>query len=115
MEKMIMFAIKKYHFKNCCPRVGKNVPEIEKDGSDEASHQSDCEFLLNIVYVQDSVYINQIKNENSDWSVTLPLNGIPVSYKIDTGAQCNSIPLTILKKNRSWIRPLSIEYTVISI
>ena len=26
------------------------------------------------------------------------MNGIPVSYKIDIGAQCNVIPLTILKK-----------------
>ena len=31
-------------------------------------------------------------------SITLPSKGIPVSYKIDTGAQCNLIPLTILKK-----------------
>ena len=30
----------------------------------------------------------------TDWSITLPLNEIPVSYKIDTRAQCNNIPLT---------------------
>ena len=36
--------------------------------------------------------------KNSDGSITLSLNGIPVSYKIDTGAQCNIVPLTILKK-----------------
>ena len=47
--------------------------------------------------MQDSSYINQIKNENSDWSITLPSNGNPASYKIDTGAQCNAIPLTISK------------------
>ena len=43
-----------------------------------------------------------IKNENrmkTDWSITLPSNGIPTSYKIDTGAQCNVILLTILKKH----------------
>ena len=33
-----------------------------------------------------------------DWSITLPSNGIPVSYKIDSGAQFNFIPLTILRK-----------------
>ena len=48
--------------------------------------------------MQDSSYINQIKNENPDWSITLPSNGNPASYKIDTGAQCNAIPLTIFKK-----------------
>ena len=47
---------------------------------------------------QDSAHINQIKNENSDWSINLPSNGIPVSYLIYTGAQCNVIPLTFLKK-----------------
>ena len=48
--------------------------------------------------MRDSSYINQIKNENPDWSITLPSNGNPASYKIDTGAQCNAIPLTIFKK-----------------
>ena len=37
-------------------------------------------------------------NENCDSSITLPSNGIPVSYKTDTGALCNLIPLTVLKK-----------------
>ena len=50
------------------------------------------------VNIQNSAHINQIKNENSDLPITLPSNGIPVSYKIDTGAQCNVILLTILKK-----------------
>ena len=89
---------KRSHFKVCCPRVAKKVHEIEKDESEEHSDQSDYEFFIETVSIQDSAYINQIKNENSDWSITLPSNGIPVSYKIDTGAQCNVIPLTILKK-----------------
>ena len=55
-------------------------------------------FLIETVNIQDSSHINQIKNENSDWSITLPSNRIPVSYKIDSRAQCNIIPLTILKK-----------------
>ena len=41
--------------------------------------------------------MNQIKNENSDWSITLPSNGIPISCKIDSGAQCNVLPFIILK------------------
>ena len=54
--------------------------------------------MIETVSIQDSLYINQIKNENSDWSITLPSNGTPVSYKIDSGVQCNVIPLAILKK-----------------
>ena len=90
---------KRNHFKVCCPRLAKKVHEIEKDESAEHSNQSNYEFFIETVSIQDSVYIDQIKNENSDWSsIALPSNGIPVSYKIDTGAQCNVIPLTILRK-----------------
>ena len=55
-------------------------------------------FFIEAINIQNSVYVNQIKNENFDWSITLPLNGVSVSYKIDTGAQCNVIPLIILRK-----------------
>ena len=89
---------KKNRFKVCYPRVGKKVHEIEKDESDEPSDQSDHEFFIETGNIQDSAHINQIKNENSDWSINLPSNGIPVSYLIYTGAQCNVIPLTFLKK-----------------
>ena len=60
--------------------------------------QSDYEFFIETANIQDSAHINQIKNENSDWSITLTPNKIPVSHKIDTGAQYNIIPLKILKK-----------------
>ena len=53
---------------------------------------------MDTVNIQDSAHINQIKNKNSDWSITLPLNGIPVSYKTDTGAQYNITLFKILKK-----------------
>ena len=92
-----MSSNKKNHFKVCCLSVGKKVHEIEKDASDGPFDQSDYDFLIGTVNSQDSAHINQIKNENSDWSRTLPSNGILVSYKIVTGAQCNVIPLTILK------------------
>ena len=85
---------KKNRFKVCYPRVGKKVHEIEKDESDEPSDQSDYDFFIETFNTQDSADINQIKNENSDWPITLPSNGIPVSYKTDAGPQCNVIPLT---------------------
>ena len=43
------------------------------------------------------VNIFQIKNEPANWSITLSSNGTPISYKIDTGAQCNVIPVEILE------------------
>ena len=98
MEKSVMFAIKGTISKFAAHVSVKKVHEIEKDESDEPSDQSDYEFFIETVNIQDSALVNQIKNENSDWSITLPSNRISVSYKIDTGAQCNVIPLTILKK-----------------
>ena len=47
---------------------------------------------------RDFAHINQIKIENSDCSITVLLNEISVWYKIYTRAQCNAIPLTILKR-----------------
>ena len=37
------------------------------------------------------VNISLIKNQPSDWNITISSNGTPISYKIDTGAQCNVI------------------------
>ena len=34
------------------------------------------------------VNISQIKNKPSDLNINLSSNGTPISYKIDTGAQC---------------------------
>ena len=96
--KVFHVCNKKNSFKFCRPWVGKKVHEIEKEESNEPSDQSDYEFFIETVNIQDSAHINQIKNENSDWSITLPANGIPVSDKIDTEAQCNVIHLTILKR-----------------
>ena len=63
-----MSSNKKNHFKVCCLSVGKKVHEIEKDASDGPFDQSDYDFLIGTVNSQDSAHINQIKNENSDWS-----------------------------------------------
>ena len=92
--------LKKKHSKSNHNTYNQNTREheIEKDESDEHSDQSNYEFFVETVNIQDSAHINQINNEYSDWSITLNSNGIPVSYKIDTGAQCNVFPLTILKK-----------------
>ena len=43
------------------------------------------------------VNISHIKNEPSDWNISLSSNDTPISYKIDTGAQCNVIPVEYLE------------------
>ena len=58
--KVCYVCNKKNHFKVFCPRFGKRVHEIEKDESDEPSDQSDYEFFIETVNIQNSVHINQI-------------------------------------------------------
>ena len=43
------------------------------------------------------VNISQIKNEPSDLNIAISFNGTPISYQIDTGAQCNVIPVESLE------------------
>ena len=49
------------------------------------------------------VNISQIKNELSNWNITLSSDGTLISYKIDIGAQCS----VILVKNLENISPKS--------
>ena len=89
--RVCLVCNKNNHFKIFCPRVGKKVHEIEKVESDEPCNQSDYEFFIETVNSQDSTHINQIMNKNSDWSITIHLNGIIVSQKRDPGAQCDEL------------------------
>ena len=78
MEKFVMCALKWTISKFAAPRLGKKEHEIEKEEYDEPSNQSDFFFLIKTVNIQDSAHINQTFIENSDWSITLPSNGIHV-------------------------------------
>ena len=53
---------------------------MEKELSDEPSDQSNYEVFIETINIQNLAFINQIKNENDDWSITLSSNGIAVSY-----------------------------------
>ena len=55
--------------------------------------------------------ISQIKNEPSDWNITLSSNSTPISYKIDTGFQFNVIPVESLENisPKSDLQPLNIK------
>ena len=74
-------------------------------------------FFIENVNIQDSAHINQIKNENSDFPIFLSSNEISVSYKIDTRAQRNFIPLTVLKMfdPESNLCPVNINYPHVTI
>ena len=53
---------------------------MEKELSNEPSDQSNYEVFIETINIQNLAFINQIKNENDDWSITLSSNGIAVSY-----------------------------------
>ena len=85
--------------KKYCPRNRKTLFEI-KQTETESPSADEYEFFLDTINLQKNpenlTNISQIKNEPSDWNITLSSNGVPISYKIDTGAQCNVIPCNII-------------------
>ena len=70
------------------------MEQIETD----CEESSDLEFFVETISIQDPLNINETKNDSSVWSITLTSNGLPISYKIDTGAQCNVDPLKMCQK-----------------
>ena len=63
--------------------------------------------LMNTIFFPDTinlqkkprnlVNISQVKNEPSNWNITLSSNHALISYKIDIGVQCNVIPVESLE------------------
>ena len=57
----------------------------------ESPYADEYEFFLDTINLKKNpenlVSISQIKNEPSNWNISLFSNGTPISYKIDIGAQ----------------------------
>ena len=75
--------------KKYCPRNRKTLYEIKQAGTESPS-ADEYEFFLDTINLKKNLEnltnISQIKNEPSDWNITLSSTGVPISYKIDTGA-----------------------------
>ena len=88
---------RKTYFKVYCPRNQKKVHQIEETETD-CKDSSNLESFGEIISTLYPLNINELKNESSVWSVTITSNGPPISYKIDTDAKCNVVPLKIYQK-----------------
>ena len=75
--------------KKYCSRNRKTLYEIKQTGTESPS-ADEYEFFLDTINLKKNLEnltnISQIKDEPSDWNITLSSNGVPISYKIDTGA-----------------------------
>ena len=91
-----------------------------QDTSSSSSDENDDKFFIDLVQVDRNDPLNEsqdvttststqetntsastlfmINDSKSDWSVTLDMNSTDVTFKIDTGAQCNVIPKSLLHK-----------------
>ena len=122
---------RKNHFEVCCPE--KEVNSVaEKNNSIPSSSDDDDEFYIDMVTSASSSPITSNSSTNfftqagsesseasvftvndteSDWSVTLEMNGSDVTFKVDTGAQCNVIPKHLLQKfsPKPKIKPATIK------
>ena len=109
----------KNHFASGCSQ--KMVNQVEgQDTSSSSSDENDDKFFIDVVQVDPNGRLNEsqdvtttttsrepnnsastlftINGSKSDWSVTLDMNSTDVTFKIDTGTQCNVIPKSLLRK-----------------
>ena len=75
------------HFQAVC-RSSTRVKEVFSDNSE----------VLDAVYIHDLA--NHRAGRNDSWLVTLQLNGQPVTFKMDTGADVTVIPMSVLRRQR---------------
>ena len=96
-------------------RNRKTLHKIEQ-AETESPSADEHEFFLDTINLQKNtenlVNISQIKSEPSDWNINLSSNGTPISYKIDTGAQCNVIPVESLENisPKPDLQPLNVKW-----
>ena len=99
-EKICHNCNRKNHFKKCCSSNKETLHEIEQTETESPSADEN-QFFLDTINLpknpKNLVNISQIKNEPYDWNITLSSNATPISCKIDTGAQCNVIPVERLE------------------
>ena len=100
---------KENHCKIYCQRVGKKGTWNWKGSIWWTFQPQRLWTFFETIIMRNSVHINQIRNENSDYSITLPSNEVPSSYNIDTGAQCNVNSFDNFKNFWSWTLLLSSE------
>ena len=91
MEKFVITVMGKTILRSAVHIIEK-LHENEQTETESPS-ADDYKFFLDTVNLQKKnpenlVNISQIKNKHSDWNITLSSNGTPISYEIDTGAQC---------------------------
>ena len=105
---------RKNHVKKCCPRNRKTLHNTEQTETESLSADK-YDFFLDATNLnkarENLVNISQVRNELSEWNITLPSNGIPVSYNMDTGAQCNVIAVKNLENMspRPDLQPVNIK------
>ena len=84
MEKFVMFVIKINISKLASNVLVKKYIKLKRMNLMSLLTRASMNFLPKLL-ILNSVYINLIKNGNSDLPIILLLNGIHISCKFDTG------------------------------
>ena len=81
--KSCNICYKRGHFANCCTERKKNIQKIDIEDNDQ---------------IENDFFIGAIDNNNENishsWTIKLNLDGTLISFKIDSGAQVNVLPLS---------------------
>lgn len=83
------------HFSSSCE--SKAVQEVERDAG-IINNDSESEFFINSLLVNVQSVNSSVPTE---WTKTLCVEGTNVLFKLDTGAEVNILPLTIMEKLHS--------------
>ena len=78
MEKFAMLEIKRTISKFATHVLVKKYMKLKRTTLMNPLTRVIMTFFFETVDIQNSAHINQIKNENLTWSITLPSNEIPV-------------------------------------
>ena len=97
MEKL-MFEIKRTISKFATHMFVKKYMKLKRINLMNPTTRAIMNFFLLKLLIFRTPHILTKSRIKTDCSITLPLDGIPVSYIIYTGAQCNIIPLKIFKE-----------------
>lgn len=117
----------KYGWKNCpsrnwkCEKCGLKGHKTERcfsKNNSKNTFQKSANLVEAVNEIEDyyDLHINtigKVNNDTEDWYETAVIEGQKVNFKLDTGAQCNIIPMSIANKiPQTEIKPSLVKYIV---
>ena len=84
--------VKKGHVSKCCIKTRKQINQIEQENETESDESETYEnFFIGAIKNEDMISFDE--NDDQEWTIDLTVSKTLINFKIDSGAEANSIPL----------------------